>query len=325
MATRAPEWHLYRSFLATVNEGSLSAASRSLGLTQPTLGRHIEALEAALGLTLFTRSLDGVVPTTAALRLVQPAEAMAAAADAALRAASGDAVEDRGTVRITASDLVGAEVLPHILARFHEQYPLIAFELSLTNKNEDLLRGDADIAVRMDRPTQGALVAKKIGQVNIGLFAHRRYLKLRGHPMRPEELADHSLIGSDRDPAAARLLARWGVNMRADQFSFRSDNDLAQLAAIRAAVGIGGVQLGIARRDKELVAVLPASFMFSLDMWLAMHRDQRTSRRVRLVFDALGASLADYLKSCAVELPSQKSSNESARNKTAAAKRRVKQ
>jgi DNA-binding transcriptional LysR family regulator len=295
MAKRAPEWHLYRSFLATVREGSLSAASRSLGLTQPTLGRHIEALEASLGLTLFTRSLDGVLPTTAALRLVQPAEAMAAAADAAQRAASGDAAEDRGTVRITASDLVGAEVLPAMLTHFHEQHPLIAFELSLTNKNEDLLRGDADIAIRMDRPTQGALVAKKIGQVNIGLFAHRRYLKRRGTPTRPEHLAGHSLIGSDRDPAAARLLVQWGIDMRADQFSLRADNDLAQLAAIRAGFGIGGLQLGIARRDKALIQVLSSSFMFSLEMWLAMHRDQRTNRRVRLVFDALALSLAEYV------------------------------
>jgi DNA-binding transcriptional LysR family regulator len=296
MAQRSPGWHLYRSFLATVREGSLSAASRALGLTQPTLSRHIEALEQDLGLVLFTRSLDGVLATAAALRLVPAAEAMSAAADLALRAASGEVTEDSGTVRITVTDIVGAEVLPEILSRFHACHPNIAFEVALTNRNEDILRGDADIAIRMDRPTQGALLAQRIGQIDIGLFAHESYLKARGTPRRPEELQSHSLIGSDRDPDAARLLAKWGVTLPRETLSYRADSDLAQIAALRAGFGIGGLQLGIARREPALVAVLPEFFTFSLVMWLAMHSDQRSSRRVRLVFDYLKISLGEYVQ-----------------------------
>jgi DNA-binding transcriptional LysR family regulator len=296
MGKKSPDWQLYRSFLAVMREGSLSAAARALRMTQPTLGRHIDALEASLGLSLFTRSLDGLAPTAGALRLIAPAEAMAAAAEAAERAASGEAEEERGTVRITASEIVGGEVLPAILTRFRSRYPLIVLELALTNRNEDLLRGDADLAVRMLRPTQDALIAKLIGRIDIGLYAHRRYLKAHGVPRRPQDLREHALIGFDRDPASQRLLSRWGVAVSRDDFGFRTDSDLAQLAALRAGMGIGGSQLGIARQDKNLLPVLQPDIMFPLEMWLAMHRDLRTNRRVRLVFDHLVAELTEYVR-----------------------------
>ena len=301
MTTTPPDWHLYRSFLAVFREGSLSGAARALGMTQPTIGRQVAALEAALGVSLFSRSQDGLAPTDAALLVVPSAEAMAAAADAARRAASAAADEERGTVRITASEVIGGAVLPAILARFHECHPRIVLELALTNRNEDLLRGDADIAVRMARPAQDALIAKRIGRVDIGLYAHRSYLKSHPAPRIRGDLGQHALIGFDRDPSYDRLLAQWGVQISRDDFAFRSDSDLAQLAALSAGLGIGVVQLGIARRDKNLVPVLPTEMMFSLEMWLAMHRDLRNSRRVRLVFDHLAEGLGSYSKgSCRV-------------------------
>ena len=172
---QTPEWDHYRTFLAVVVTGSLSGAARSLGLTQPTVGaRHIETLEAALGTPLFTRSPGGLRPTEAALALRPHAEAMAHAAEALVRTASGEADAARGVIRLTASDVVGAEVLPPILTDFREDHPRIAVELVLSNRSEDLLRGEADIAVRMVRPTQEALLAWRIGQVRLGLFAHRR-------------------------------------------------------------------------------------------------------------------------------------------------------
>jgi DNA-binding transcriptional LysR family regulator len=297
MTTKSPDWQLYESFLAVVREGSLSGAARVLGVTQPTLGRHVEALEAALGVRLFARSQLGLTPTGTALRLLPSAEAMAAAAEAARRAASGEAAEERGTVRITASEIMGGEVLPAMLAAFRERHAGIVIELALTNRNEDLLRGDADIAVRMARPTQGALVARRIGRVDIGLFAHRRYLKLHGTPRGLDEVRRHSLVGYDRDPTTARLLARWGVQLSREEMVFRSDSDLAQLAAIRAGMGIGGCQLGVARRDAGLVALLEKQLTLPLDMWLVMHRDLRTNRRVRLVYDHLAGELAQYARS----------------------------
>jgi DNA-binding transcriptional LysR family regulator len=202
--------------------------------------------------------------------------------------------EERGTVRITASEVIGGEVLPPFLAAFQSRNPRISVELSLSNRNEDLLRGDADIAVRMARPTQGALVAKRIGRVDIGLYAHRRYLKARTTPRRLEDLAQHALIGFDRDQAYARVLERMGLAFTRDTFAFRSDSDLAQLAALRAGLGIGVCQLGIARREKNLVPVLHSELSFPMEVWLAMHRDLRTSRRIRLTFDHLAAELAEY-------------------------------
>jgi DNA-binding transcriptional LysR family regulator len=297
MGNPTADWHLFRSFLAVVREGSLSQAARALGTTQPTMGRQIAALEASLGVTLFIRSLDGLAPTDAALRLIPWAEAMAAAVEAALRSASGEASEEQGTVRITASDVIGARVLPPILTSLHAAHPRISVELALSNRNEDLLRGDADIAVRMVRPTQGALVAKRIGRIDVGLYGHRRYLKTHPMPRRLEDLRQHVLIGYDREQAYLQLFERMGVALTRDMFAFRADSEPAQLAALSAGYGIGVNQLGLARGDKNLVAVLHSQFIFTMEMWLVMHRDLRGSRRVRLAYDHLAVELARYAAS----------------------------
>ena len=297
MATQIADWHLFRAFLAVVREGSLSSAARTLGTTQPTMGRQVAALEASLGVKLFTRSLDGLSPTEAGLRLIPSVEAMAAAAEAAQRSASGEVDEERGTVRITASQVIGGEVLPSILTDFHALHPLISVELALSNRNEDLLRGEADIAVRMIRPTQGALVAKRIGRIDVGLYGHRRYLKTHAMPQRLQDLRQHMLIGYDRDQAAAQMIEKMGAPFIRDMFTFRSDSELAQFAALRAGFGIGASQLGIARRDKNLVPVLHAELIFSMEVWVAMHRDLRSNRRIRLMFDHLALELTRYAKS----------------------------
>jgi DNA-binding transcriptional LysR family regulator len=298
MARAEPGWELYRTFLAVLREGSLSAAARRLRLTQPTAGRHIAALEAALGVALFTRSPSGLVATSAAVDLAPHAEAMAAAAEALRRAASGESQEERGTVRLTASEIMGAEVLPPMLARFRARHPGIAIELVLNNRTEDLLRREADLALRMARPPQAALVARRVGTVGIGLYAHRRYVDAFGLPRSVEELLRHPLIGFDRDDSAWRSIADASpLPVTRELFAFRSDNDLAQLAALRAGLGIGGCQHGIARRERDLVPVLPRSLAFSLEMWLALHEDLGASRRVRLLFDHLAGELSDYATS----------------------------
>jgi hypothetical protein len=155
----------------------------------------------------------------------------------------------------------------------------------------------------MVRPVQAALVARRIGRVSIGLYAHRDYLATRGTPRTIEELSDHSLIGFDRNDMAMRALAAHGPHralglaLTRGHFSFRSDSNAAQFAALRAGFGIGAAQAGIAARDPALVPVLPDSVEFGLDMWLAMHEDLRASRRVRLVYDHLVHGLADYVAS----------------------------
>jgi DNA-binding transcriptional LysR family regulator len=295
MAIRDPGWELYRSFLEVMRDGSLSAAARRLRTTQPTIGRHIATLEADLNLSLFTRSQRGLLPAQAALDLLPHAQVMAAAAAAMTRAASGDAGAERGTVRVTASEVVGCEVLPPILAGFRRQYPQVALELALSNRNEDLLRRDADIAVRMVRPTQKALLARRIGDVAIGLYAHQSYIAAFGVPASVTELAAHCVIGFDQDDRSFRSIGEVAERFTRDRFGFRCDNDLAQLAALRAGVGIGGCQTKIAARTPELVRILAGAIDFKLEMWLATHEDLKATRRIGLLFDWLRTGLTEYI------------------------------
>ena len=291
-----PDWALYRTFAAVAHAGSFTAAARSLGSTQPTVGRQIEALEALLGTGLFVRSTRGLTPTPAAERLLPYAEAMAAAAATLRRTSSGEARGEFGTVRLTAGEFTGAEVLPPILAEFCAAHPGIEIELSLSNRNEDLLRREADIAVRGNRPTQQSLVAKRIGVAEVALFAHRRYAMRAGLPQTVAALREHRVIGFDRDFSVIETSSRaLGQKLTREDFSFRTDSTAAQLAALRAGLGITACQVIVARRDPELVPVLPA-IRYKRELWLAMHDSARTTRRIRLLFDHLAAGLAAYLR-----------------------------
>ncbi|WP_163228637.1 LysR family transcriptional regulator [Caulobacter rhizosphaerae] len=289
-----PDWSLYRAFLAVMTEGSLSAAARALGLTQPTLGRQVAALEQALGVALFTRSPQGLKPTDAALDLQPHAQAMAGAASALVRAASGAGDTARGVVRLTASEIIGAEVLPPILADFRPKHPGVAVELSLDNQQQDLLRGAADIAVRMVRPTQEALVARRLADTHLGLYAHRRYVEAEGAPATLDALPDHAVIGFDKGTPFLRGLVQ-RVPLPPHGFAFRADSDLAQLAAVRAGLGIGFIQHGVARRDPDLVPVCPGQIGFDLPVWLVMHEDLRATLRMRAMFDHLAEGLDAFL------------------------------
>lgn len=288
------DWNLYRSFLTVMREGSLSAAGRVLGLSQPSIGRHIDALESALGASLFIRAQDGLRPTPLAQAMRNSAEAMSGAAQQAARLASGHHRQPRGTVRITASQMVGGEVLPGILAPFMAQHPDIAIELVLNNRQDDLLKGEADIAVRMARPTQQSLLSRRLGRVDIGLFAHKRYLRAHGIPTQIMDLTQHVLIGPDQDPFVAQMAQRQQFPIDREMFVLRSDNDLAQMAALRAGIGIAGCHLAIGRQEADLQEVLPDAITFNLEMWLVMHRDQNRNPSIKLLYQYLAEALSAY-------------------------------
>ncbi len=291
-----PSWDLWRSFLAVCRERSLSAAARRLRLTQPTLSRHIAELEASLSAALFTRSPQGLIPTDVAVALIGPAEAMEAAALAAERGArrSHDGALT-GVVRVTASEVVGAELLPGMLASFCDAEPGVRVELALNNAVEDLLRRDADIAIRMTEPTQAALLSKRVGRVRLGFHAHRRYLEAHGAPDSLEALLSHRLIGFDRITVSAESLGPAAAAFRREQFTLRTDSDLAQLAAIRAGFGIGVCQTGIAKREPDLVPVLQNQVSFQLETWIVMHEDLKASPPVRRLYEHLERTLSAYL------------------------------
>ena len=293
-----PDWHLWRAFLAAFDHGSLSGAARALRQTQPTLGRQIAALESDLGASLFTRSTDGLRPTEIAMQLAPHARVMAAAATSLMRTASARDEELRGTVRLAASEVVGGVVLPPILTRFRALHPGVDLALSLSNRVEDLLRRDADLAVRNVAPTQSALVSRRIGEVPVSFFAHRDYVATHGLPANVAELEGHTLIGLDDH--ARQIGPILGIQAR---FGFQCSSDLGLLAALRAGFGIGYCQTGIGFALPELVPVLPGFVLARVGIWVVMHEDLRAMRRLRALFDHLVGELTRYLGSEAMLAP----------------------
>ncbi len=287
-STIGPSWDHYATFLAVMQTGSLSGAARQLGLAQPTIRRQIEALEETLGAALFSRAPNGLTPTPLATTLVPHAETIAAAARALVRAASASEDAVQGTVRLTASEIVGTEVLPSILSRFAELHPGVAIELVLDDRNQDLLRREADLAVRMATPSQKGLVRKRAGSVELGLFATPAYLARRGTPTSIDALKTHAVIGPDRSRAMLEALAPLGLKHR--DLALKTDHTLAQLAAVRAGLGIGVAQLPLAG---ELRRVLP-KVKFELPLWVVTHEDLKKTKRVAALFDHLARSLALY-------------------------------
>ena len=287
-------WALYRTFLAVLTAGWLSGAARALGITQPTAGRHISALETAFHQVLFTRSQLGLLPTEAALALRTYAEAMRSTAAALERAASGRGKGTAGTVRISASEIIGVEVLPPMLARLRQAHPLLKIELVPTNRVQDLLQREADIAVRMTEPKQDQLVARRVGEVALGLYAHVDYLQLRGIPATPADLKQHALIGFDKETPFLRTMQKLMPAWAREDLSLRADSDLAQLAMIRAGCGIGVCQVALAEHDTRLARVLPEHCAFHLETWVTMHEDLRNSPRCKATFDALVACLQTH-------------------------------
>lgn len=291
-----PNWDLYRSLLAVLEHGSLSAAARELGLTQPTMGRHIETLEAMLGQQLFTRSQQGLAPSEVALALKPFAEVMAATSAALVRAAGDAGGRVDGTVRISASEVIGVEVLPPIIARLQDEHAELEIELSSTDTVEDVLNREADIAVRMAEPTQKALIARHVGAIPLGLYAHRNYLDRHGMPGSLEEMARHRLVGFDRQSAFVRAVTQRVPLLAEAHFSFRTDSNLAQFTAIRAGCGIGVCQVHLAEQSGDMVRLLGDRFELPLHTWIVMHEDLKNSPRCRAAFDALVHGLETYVK-----------------------------
>jgi DNA-binding transcriptional LysR family regulator len=288
-------WELYRTFLAVLTEGSLSGAARALGITQPTAGRHIETLEAAFGQPLFTRSQTGLLPTEAASALRGYAEAMRSTAAALERAAAGHGAAMSGVVRISASEVISVEVLPPIIAQLRRAHPGLVVELVASNRLQDLLQREVDIAVRMTQPKQEMLIARRIGTVEVGLHARDDYLAEHGTPATLADLADHAVIGFDETTPYLRAATKQFPMWRREAFAIRTSSDMAQLAMIRAGCGIGLCQAGVARRDPRLVRVLAKPCTFGLDTWITMHEDLRSNPRCRAVFDVLAQGLGAYI------------------------------
>jgi len=290
-----PDWSLWRSFGAVVEHGSLSAAARALNLSQPTLGRHVEALEAALGTVLFERTLSGLKPTETALRLYEPVEtARNALSEAAVRA-EGATSALSGSVRITSSTVMCHYVLPQMLYDLRQSFPQVAIELVPSDSVESLLMREADIAVRMFRPTQLELITRKLGEIPLVAVAHERYLQQRGAPERPEQLPDHDLVGFDRSDLFIAGARRMGFELSRADFMVRTDSQTNMLELIKAGLGIGFAQAPLVDATPGLRRLLPGFSPPPLEVWLTTHKELFTSRRIRAIYDQLAEGLLAYL------------------------------
>lgn len=289
------DWALVRSFLAAVDHGSQMGAARATGTSQPTLGRHITELESQLGLVLFERTARGLVPTERALQLAQAARTMESGASTMRRLAQGAETTVNGIVRLSASQPVACVLLPPVLARMREALPGVQVNLVVSNAVSNLLRREADIALRMVRPDQASLVARRIGRVTVSACAHQDYLRRRPRPTRAEHLADHDLIGSDQAGDMERGASALGMPADQVRFSLRSDDLNAQWAAVRAGLGIGFIADYVIRSDTEVVKLLPGLKLPTFPIWLTVHREIRTSARIRAVYDFLAEQVPPAL------------------------------
>ncbi|MDP1668846.1 LysR family transcriptional regulator [Phaeovulum sp.] len=287
MNSSTPDWALLRSLLAVADAGSLSAAARALGTSQPTLGRHIRALEAGLGQPLFTRAADGLRPTEAARALVPHARAMREAAERLALTAAAQGAGLGGVVRITASRIVSHHLIPPILARLRHAHPEIEIELTATDTTENLMFGEADIAVRMYRPTEPEVAARHVADLPMGLFAARSYLDRAGRPENMDALLRLDWVGFDRSDMILRLMAGLGVNVGRNFFATRCDDQLVYWNLVRAGCGVGGMQTGIGDADPALERIADFIALPPMPVWLTVAERLRASPRVRLVLEAL--------------------------------------
>ena len=286
-------WALVKSFVAVLDAGSLMGAARQLKAQQPTLSRHIAELEAQLGVPLFERTGRGVMPTVAALAIADAARHMEEGAGTLLQTLARRSEATTGTVRITTSEVAASYLLPPVLAALQQAEPGIAIELVASNELSNQLRREADIAVRMVRPVQESLVARKLAEIPIVACAHKRYLRRAGTPRKPEDLLHehHRLIGYDKDSAIVRGFAQFGLTVTREQFALRTDDQLAYGRLIAAGAGIGFAADYNLRHWRGVVPLLPMLKIAPLPCWLAVHREIRGSAVVRRVFDFLAEAI----------------------------------
>lgn len=285
------DWNLIRAFLAVVENGSLTGAARVLAASQPTLSRQIDELEQRVGAALFERVARGLRLTQAGESLVEPARGMQKAAQALSLTALGQTQQLAGTVRLTASEMTSAYLLPGILAGLRQSQPEIQIELVASNRIENLLERQADIAIRHARPGQSGLIARRIGVLGMGAYAHADYLARVGGKVDLKRPQDYDWIGYDSADMLMRGFRKAGIPVNREFFSFRCDNHIVDWQAALAGVGIGFAPSATAKRWPEMRSVLPKKMVGTMPVWLTVHRELRGSLRIQRVFDALAEGL----------------------------------
>ncbi len=286
------DWNQLKAFLETAETGSLSAAARKLGLSQPTLSRQVAAIEQRMGVTLFERVGKAMALTPTGLELLEHARAMGAAAETLRLAASSRSQAVGGVVSVSATFGTAAHFLAPLVRQLREKEPTIAIEVIATDTNSDLLRREADIAIRHVKPEQPDLIGRLVREATAHFYATEEWVRIHGHPRRADEAAHLPFVGADRSGQFLAFLRQRGLPLSEANFSCYADHSLAQWALVRQGMGIGAMADEIARDTPGMVRVLDEVPPVCFPIWLVTHRELRTSRRIRVVFEALAEGLA---------------------------------
>lgn len=290
-ADLAFDWNQARTFLAAALEGSLSAAARALGQTQPTVSRQVTSLEHSLGVTLFERGHRQLQLTVAGRELLEHVQAMAEAANLVSLVASGQSQAVEGRVRITATEMLATYYLPAMLRKLRQRAPGIVVEVVASDEVRDLIRREADIAIRHVRPTQPDLIGRRVGAVRGHIYAARRLLEEVGAPRTFADLADKDFVGIEDSEALLAALAEQGLALRLEQVRVQAGSGNCMLQLIREGLGFGVLPMDAASLFDDLECVLPELFNPEIPVWLLAHRELHSSRRIRLVYDLLAEEI----------------------------------
>ena len=286
------DWNQVRAFLATAEEGSFSGAARVLRTTQPTIGRQIAGLEADLGVTLLERSVRGQNLTQAGLDLLQHVRTMGEAAARISMSADVQSQQIVGEVVVTATDLLSAAILPGILPPLRRAAPGLRIRIVCANDLRDLMKREADIAIRHVRPDQPDLIARHIGDFRASLYAAKAYLDAAGRPNSPAGIGDLDFVGTADHERLIAPLANMGISVTAENFVVSSDSGAVTWEMVKSGFGVSMLPEALCDAEPTVEKVLPALPPLQFPIWLVTHRELQTSRRIRLVFDRLAQGLA---------------------------------
>ncbi len=287
----AADWNHVRAFLATAEEGSFSAAAKILQSTQPTIGRQIAALEDDLGVTLVERSGRGLMLTSAGEELLEYVRAMGDAVTKISIVAEGQSAEIEGTVAVTTTDLMATAVLPDILRPLRKAAPKLRIRIDSANDMRDLMRREADIAIRHVRPEQPELIARQVGNIGGRLYAASEYLDRAGRPKTPSDIAKLDFIGIADARRLLPAMESMGIPIREENFVISPQSATVTWQLVKEGYGISMLPDPLCRNTPGMEEVLPGLPIQYVPVWLVTHRELRTSRRIRLVYDTLYGGL----------------------------------
>ncbi|GAA5214136.1 LysR family transcriptional regulator [Corallincola platygyrae] len=285
------DWNRARAFLVTAEEGSLSAAAKVLNMTQPTLSRQVAALEQELGISLFERVGRGLELTPSGEQLLEHVQAMGEAASALSLGARGRTQTLEGDICISATETMAAFVLPTVIQTLREKAPAVNIKIVASNMASDLRRREADIAIRGFRPTEPNLIAKKLGQIQVNFYATAEYLEKLGNPQKPELFHDADFIGFDQNAPYVERLNELGFRLTDANFPVTTENHLVHWQLAKQGIGIGAMEQTIGDAEPRVVRVLPDLVPFVGEIWLVVHDELRSNRRVSMVYELLANEL----------------------------------